>query len=533
MDLVKNQAITVTSTSVSDGTNTFDKYVHPTYTQADAAAKKVGLDSTGHVVLGDALKGADVGVSATTHSVTVDGTTFSHEYNETPVAAAAVKVGYDAKKHVVLGDALTPADLGISATTTSVTVGSTTFEKYVHPTYVQAPAAAKKVGLDSTGHVVLGAQLAVGDISGLTDELGKKQDNLGFTGTYSKTDNPVALKDYVDNVSTNLETLKDVQVTGSTNVVTGVTVDTNGKLSVTKGSVSESDLDNALSTKINNATSALHFIGVATALPDATTKKVGDVIIVGQKEYVCYLDEKVDPAVQKWSELGDESIYLTKTDAANTYETIANCNSIRNRLTDLEADTHNHANKTTLDAITADVKTGYDNVVTKAKNIAAGATKVVDGDTNGTIKVTKSVNNVETTEVVTVYDDTEVKNDIAENTASIVALAAGKANKVVVNTSSTSAKLLKVHVNDEGIVDGTKAVTKSDLDGVIGNATTSQNGLMTSAQVTKLNGVATGAQVNVVEGAKDANGAAFTIENKMIVIDQIILDGGSATSTIS
>ena len=58
---VKNQAITVTSTSVSDGTNTFNKYTHPTKTAVAASAKKVGYDSTGHVVLGAALTAADVG----------------------------------------------------------------------------------------------------------------------------------------------------------------------------------------------------------------------------------------------------------------------------------------------------------------------------------------------------------------------------------------------------------------------------------------------------------------------------------------
>lgn len=54
--------ITVTPTSVSDGTNTFSQYVyvHPTTTAASAAAVKVGKDTGGHVVLGDALSGSDI-----------------------------------------------------------------------------------------------------------------------------------------------------------------------------------------------------------------------------------------------------------------------------------------------------------------------------------------------------------------------------------------------------------------------------------------------------------------------------------------
>ena len=62
LSLVKNQAITVTSTSVSDGTNTFNKYEHPTTTAVGASAKKVGYDNLGHVVLGAALTATDVGL---------------------------------------------------------------------------------------------------------------------------------------------------------------------------------------------------------------------------------------------------------------------------------------------------------------------------------------------------------------------------------------------------------------------------------------------------------------------------------------
>ena len=47
--------VAVTSTSVSDGTNTFNKYTHPTYTTQPAGLYKIGRDSTGHVVIGDAF----------------------------------------------------------------------------------------------------------------------------------------------------------------------------------------------------------------------------------------------------------------------------------------------------------------------------------------------------------------------------------------------------------------------------------------------------------------------------------------------
>lgn len=42
-------------------------YTHPAYTSATAAAVKVGRDATGHVVIGNALTAADVGASASSH----------------------------------------------------------------------------------------------------------------------------------------------------------------------------------------------------------------------------------------------------------------------------------------------------------------------------------------------------------------------------------------------------------------------------------------------------------------------------------
>ena len=111
--------ITVTTTSVSDGTNTFNKYSHPAATAHTAAAIKVGNDSTGHVVLGDALTPSDLGITITTSSVS-DGTNTFNKYTHpttTAVTASAKKVGYDSLGHVVLGDSLTASDVGALANT--------------------------------------------------------------------------------------------------------------------------------------------------------------------------------------------------------------------------------------------------------------------------------------------------------------------------------------------------------------------------------------------------------------------------------
>lgn len=57
---VKNQAITVTTTSVSDGTNTFSKYTHPSHTAHSAGLYKVTIDALGHVTAATAVAKADI-----------------------------------------------------------------------------------------------------------------------------------------------------------------------------------------------------------------------------------------------------------------------------------------------------------------------------------------------------------------------------------------------------------------------------------------------------------------------------------------
>lgn len=101
-------------------------------------------------------------------------------------------------------------------------------------------------------------------VSGLTARIDAKQDLLGFTGEYNKTTNPVALKDYVDDVI----------------------ADVNG---------------------------AMHFVGTVPSDPTTWeepnpdgTYKAGDVVLFGVDEYV--YDGNA------WLVLGNESIYALKVD---------------------------------------------------------------------------------------------------------------------------------------------------------------------------------------------------------------------------
>ena len=83
---------------------------------------------------------------------------------------------------------------------------------------------------------------------------------------------------------------------------------------------------------------AMHFRGVFNSLSEVSNPVSGDIAIVGSKEFV------YGGSPEKWSELGDEGIYLTiataeadylkKSDAANIYETKENAEIEHKKLED-------------------------------------------------------------------------------------------------------------------------------------------------------------------------------------------------------
>lgn len=83
-----------------------------------------------------------------------------------------------------------------------------------------------------------------------------------------------------------------------------------GRLTTAEGEI------DALQGQIGGLTGAMHFKGVLEELPeDLSSYNAGDVIVVGQVEYVCVDNE----SEKSWYELGDEGSYLTKTEASSTY----------------------------------------------------------------------------------------------------------------------------------------------------------------------------------------------------------------------
>lgn len=96
-----------------------------------------------------------------------------------------------------------------------------------------------------------------------------------------------------------------------------------GALKTTVGSA-ESGLVkdvNDLKSQIGGVTGALHFKGVVAELPvDLSTYNEGDVILVGNKEYVCNDED----GTKSWIELGDEGSYALKTTTINGQPLSAN-----------------------------------------------------------------------------------------------------------------------------------------------------------------------------------------------------------------
>ena len=129
---------------------------------------------------------------------------------------------------------------------------------------------------------------------------------------------------------------------------------------------------------------------------------------------------------------------------------------------------------------------------TKLENIAANATKVEDSSTNGNIKI----NGTETT----VYSHPSGK--------------------------TVSSGLYKITTNSTGHVTAATAVAKSDITdlGIPAENTTysavtaNADGLMTSAQFSKLAGIDSGAEVNVIESVS-VNSTPLPINSKGVNID--------------
>ena len=96
--------------------------------------------------------------------------------------------------------------------------------------------------------------------------------------------------------------------------------DINGKQDKTDNTLATTDKTvigaiNEINTKVGNLTGALTWKGKLDTLPVVTDYEAGNVVSVGNKEYVL----TVTGSTKAWEELGDEGSYLLKSAAEETY----------------------------------------------------------------------------------------------------------------------------------------------------------------------------------------------------------------------
>ena len=176
-----------------------------------------------------------------------------------------------------------------------------------------------------------------GDVAELQSKVGALETAVSTTipATYETKENVAAIGERVTTAEGEIDTLQtDVEaVEGNvstlqttvgqhTTSISGLQTNV-GALQTTVGNA-ESGLVkdvNDLKSQIGGVTGALHFKGVVAELPeDLSTYNEGDVILVGNKEYVCNDED----GTKSWVELGDEGSYALKTTTINGQPLSAN-----------------------------------------------------------------------------------------------------------------------------------------------------------------------------------------------------------------
>ena len=155
--------ISATNSSVTVDGTTFNKYEHPTTTPVTTpVAAKIGNDNLGHVIIGDNLTAADVGAATSGHThgnITNDGKITS----DTTIATGdkIVVINADDNKAVRSTISFDTSKAGYALTQAGTWAQ---FNNYTHPTATATNAAAVKVGQTNLGHVVLGDAITASDV---------------------------------------------------------------------------------------------------------------------------------------------------------------------------------------------------------------------------------------------------------------------------------------------------------------------------------------------------------------------------------
>lgn len=206
----------------------------------------------------------------------------------------------------------------------------------------------------------------------------------------------------LDNIITGLQesiyskgngTITEVRMNGASKGTSGVvdlgTVltehqDISGKQDKTDNTLATTDKTvigaiNEINTKVGNLTGALTWKGKFDTLPAVTDYEAGNVISVGNKEYVL----TVTGSTKAWEELGDESSYLLKSVAEETYAKKTSIPTVNNPKVSIKMNGAEKGSFTLNQASAGEVDLGT--VITAHQDISGKQDKLISGTNIKTI----------------------------------------------------------------------------------------------------------------------------------------------------
>lgn len=302
-----------------------------------------------------------------------------------------------------------------------------------------------------------------GDVAELQSKVGALETAVNTTipATYETKENVSAIEDRVTTAEGEIDTLQtDVEaVEGNvstlqttvgqhTTSISGLQANV-GALQTTVGNADSGLVKdvNDLKGQIGGVTGALHFKGVVAELPvDLSTYNEGDVILVGNKEYVCNDED----GTKSWIELGDEGSYALKTTTVNGQPLSAN---ITLSAGDVGADPAGTASN------------AIANLNVSTITVGANQTLVNISQTDGLIAATPVAINIEQSQV-----------------NGLTAAIAGKANTADVTAIQETVSNIQTNVE---AIQGAGYQTSAQVNALIANATIEPgkiNGAVANAQ---------------------------------------------------
>lgn len=136
---------------------------------------------------------------------------------------------------------------------------------------------------------------------------------------------------------------------------------------------------NEINTKVGNLTGALTWKGKLDTLPVVTDYEAGNVISVGNKEYVL----TVTGSTKAWEELGDEGSYLLKSTAEETYAKKTSIPTVNNPKVSIKMNGAEKGSFTLNQALAGEVDLGT--VITAHQDISGKQDKLISGTNIKTI----------------------------------------------------------------------------------------------------------------------------------------------------